>query len=67
MSGRDNISLITQYKTHHCYNNNNERCVIAYKLQFLPCVFGIDVVDLSFQFENLLCLDGNICCLPLKL
>lgn len=28
--------------------------------QLLPCVFGVNVVDLPLQLEDLFCLDGNI-------
>lgn len=33
--------------------------------QRLPRVFGIDVIDLSLQFQDLLSLDGDICSLTL--
>lgn len=33
--------------------------------QWLPCVFGIDVIDLSLQFQDLLSLDGDVCGLTL--
>lgn len=33
--------------------------------QWLPRVFGIDVIDLSLQFQDLLSLDGDICGLTL--
>lgn len=33
--------------------------------QRLPCVFGIDVIDLSLQLQDLLSLDGDVCGLTL--
>lgn len=34
--------------------------------QWLPCVFGVDVVDLSLQLQDLLSLDGDVCGLTLN-
>ena len=34
-------------------------------LQRLPCVFGVDVIDLSLQLQDLLRLNGDVCGLTL--
>lgn len=61
--GEKGLGLVLLFLSYQTVDEELSRPTNGF--QWLPCVFGINVIDLSLQLQDLFSLDGDVCGLTL--